>query len=248
MPSLHVLNPAGNYALPECALAVMAKAPVARLVKTRLCPPLTPEQAAALNRCFLQDISKSIVAAASTTGGCSISVYLPPGSEALFNEILPSQFCLLPQRGDTLEQRIIAAAEDLFSCGFRHLCLINSDSPTVPGAIFIEAINTLRQGEAEVVLGPARDGGYYLIGMRRLHRRLFEEIEWSTHRVFQQTLERAKELRLEVYQLPTFTDVDDVASLRLIYDEICACERDGKESPARQTKRFLNEIMSDAGL
>ena len=102
-----------------------------------------------------------------------------------------------------------SAIEDLLRIGFSSVCLINSDSPTVPPASFVEAVLALSEPGDRMVLGPAEDGGYYLIGVKKLHRRLFEEIDWSTERVFQQTMDRAREINLEVHQLRARLDVDD---------------------------------------
>src|SRR6476646_1392443 len=148
-----------------CALAVMTKAPQAGRVKTRLVPPLTPEEAAELNKCFLRDTVAAIssvcsrrpVGDASTmqfehadasqseaaTAACGIAVYTPVGAESAYTDILPADFSLLPQRGDKFGERLYFAVEDLFKCGFASVCLIDSDSPTVPAKNFAEAVELL---------------------------------------------------------------------------------------------------------
>lgn len=207
-----------------CAVAIMAKVPRSGRVKTRLVPPLTPDQATELSSSFLRDVAAAIASAAAAEGPCpaihGVAVYLPVGDEAGFEGLIPEDFLLLPQRGADLGERLRHAAADLFSAGFGGVCLVNSDSPTLPPAVLREAAAALERPGDRVVLGPARDGGYYLIGLKRADLRLFEEIAWSTPAVLAQTLERARELGLDVHLLPEWYDVDDVDSLRLLCDEL----------------------------
>jgi len=98
--------------------------------------------------------------------------------------------------------------------------VLNSDSPTLPTALLIETADVLVRPGDRAVLGPSSDGGYYLLGLKAEHRRLFEDIAWSTERVAEQTLERAREINLEVHRLPVWYDVDDVDSLRRLRAEL----------------------------
>ena len=102
----------------QCALAIMAKAPRPGKVKTRLAPPLTLEQSAALNISFLSDTAQNIADIADT--GCAVGLlsYTPIGDEALFDDLLPPEFALIPQRGDDFGERLLAAAEDILACGY----------------------------------------------------------------------------------------------------------------------------------
>src|SRR5262249_28745761 len=143
MKSFCVLDPSlpARGANGLCALAVMTKAPQAGRVKTRLVPPLTPEEAAELNKCFLRDTAAAISIACSgrlaahashseaATAVCGIAVYPPVSAESVYSNILPADFSLLPQRGDKFGDRLYFAVEDLFTCGFDSVCLIDSDSP-----------------------------------------------------------------------------------------------------------------------
>jgi rSAM/selenodomain-associated transferase 1 len=229
-----------------CALAVMTKAPQAGRVKTRLVPPLTPEEAAELNKCFLRDTAGAISSACSrrpvsdegkTERASAIAVYTPVGAESVYTDILPADFSLLPQRGDKFGERLYFAVEDLFKCGFDSVCLIDSDSPTVPAENFAQAFELLSASEDRVVLGPSDDGGYYLIGVKKPHRHLFEQIDWSTERVLNQTIQRANEIGLEAKLLPTGYDVDGDASLRRLCNEILG--EQGNDGVAPNTRRFL---------
>lgn len=200
-----------------CALAVMAKAPRPGRVKTRLSPPLTGEQAAALNVCFLRDTTENL---ATVAGAAGLISYTPAGEEALFEGVVPDTFRLIVQRDGDFGQRLLGAAEDILACGYGSVCLIDSDSPTVPRAAYEQAVSELARAGERVVLGPSADGGYYLIGMKRAEARLFEGIAWSTGTVYAETCARARAAGLEVVELPLWYDVDDAATLELLRAEL----------------------------
>lgn len=203
-----------------CALAIMIKAPRAGAVKTRLVPPLNHEEAAALSVCFLRDTASNISDVASSGAAEGVAVYTPLGSEAAFNGLLQAGFNLVAQRGESFGERLFHAAEDLLALGYQSLCLIDSDSPTLPSPFLVDAVRWLAQPGDRIVLGPADDGGYYLIGLKHAHARLFEDITWSTDQVLRQTIERARELELEISLLPAWYDVDDGATLGRLCDEL----------------------------
>src|SRR2546423_10647485 len=163
-PVHRVLDPAARATIDKnlCALAIMTKAPRAGQVKTRLVPPLTPEEAAQLNICFLRDTAVAISKACATNAR-GIGVYTPTGSEAAYTDILPRDFELLPQRGDGFGERLALAAADLFKCGFMSVCLIDSDSPTDSADLYAQAVEQLSGPHAPVVLGPSDDDGDYFI-------------------------------------------------------------------------------------
>jgi len=223
-----------------CALAVMAKAPRPGKVKTRLSPPLTPEQASALNICFIRDTTENIQQITQTSNSAGLVAYTPVGDEAAFDGLLPSGFQLLPQRGRGFGERLLYVCEDLFAAGFSAVCLIDSDSPTMPQHALLQAVERLSRAGDRMVLGGSDDGGYYLLGMKRLHHRLFEQIDWSTERVFNQTLERAKEISLQAELLPTWYDVDDAATLERLRQELADPEAAGYD--ARHTRLFLQSL------
>jgi uncharacterized protein len=228
-----------------CALAVMTKAPRAGRVKTRLVPPLTPNEAAELNKCFLRDTLVAISSAASGNDACGIAVYTPTGAEPAYKGVLPADFSLLPQRGDKFGERLYHAAADLFKCGFESVCLIDSDSPTIPTENFAQAARLLQRPRDRIVLGPCDDGGYYLIGLKESHKEFFERIDWSTERVLDQTMQRAAKIDIEVKLLPTGYDVDDAASLRRLCNELLASS--SNDSVAPHTRKFLSKLIAREG-
>jgi rSAM/selenodomain-associated transferase 1 len=238
---------------PRCAFALMAKVPIAGAVKTRLTPPLTQEEAAKLSMCFLRDMTTNVsgMSGDETEG---LVLYTPEGAEEILHDLLPKSFKLVVQRGETLGERLINAADELLSDGFESVCLINSDSPTLPGEILRTAASLLAQEGDRVVLGPSQDGGYYLIGLKRPHRYLFKRIAWSTADVLAHTVERAAEIDLPVDLLPTWYDVDDAATLRLLCQELSLLT-DGNDSglqlhggfAAPYTRSYLTALISEDG-
>lgn len=201
----------------DIALGIMCKAPVDGACKTRLCPPLTTAEAAALSRGFIADVA-AVIREVSPGGG--VAVYTPEGAEAAFDGVLPAGFGMLAQRGADLGKRLLHATEDLLATGCAGVCLINSDSPTLPAAVLRQAIAALRQPGDRIVLGPAIDGGYYLIGLKTAHSALFRGIAWSTSRVLAQTLARVAGLGVPLSLLPCWYDVDDLGSLQLLLHEL----------------------------
>lgn len=219
----------------------MTKAPQAGRVKTRLTPPLTHEEAAALNVSFLQDTARAISEAGKQTRG--VGVFTPAGADAAYGGILPDHFYLIAQRGDGFGERLNAAVDDLLHVGFAACCLIDSDSPTVTADAFNSAARELLRKEDRIVIGPSDDGGYYLIGMRRLHSRIFDQIDWSTEHVLAQTIERAREIGIEPLMLPTFYDIDDRATLRRLCQDLL--EDGNGNAPA--TRDFLMQLIEREG-
>ncbi len=230
----------------RCALAVMAKAPRPGRVKTRLSPPLTPQQASALNACFLRDTVASLGDACLSAEAEWVISYTPIGEEAAFHGILPDHALLLPQRGDGFGERLLATAQDLFACGFSAVCLIDSDSPTVPTSEFVAAVTCLLRSEDSAVLGPSSDGGYYLLGLRKPNPRLFTEITWSTAVVTSQTLERANEVGLPVVLLQEWYDIDDAESFARLKAELLQPQDNAPVGyPAPHTRSYLAALTSD---
>ena len=231
----------------------MIKAPQAGAVKTRLVPPLTFEEAAALSVCFLRDTASNIAEVAALGASEGIAVYTPVGAEASFDGLLHRDFYLLAQRGQSFGERLFHAAEDLLALGFQSLCLIDSDSPTLPGTFLVDAVRWLARPGDRVVLGPSDDGGYYLIGLKRAHARLFEAITWSTDLVLGQTVERARELQLETSLLPAWYDVDDGESLGRLCEELFLPGRTDarrigfKGYEAEHTRGYLARLMDSEG-
>jgi rSAM/selenodomain-associated transferase 1 len=233
-----------------CALAVMTKAPQAGQSKTRLVPPLTTAQAAMLSASFLRDTCENIVASCMNGTAAGVAVYTPVGAESFFDGLLPPSFSLLKQRGNLFGDRLFHATEDIFAAGYDSVCLIDSDSPTLPSRFLRAAVSALAQPRDQVVLGPAKDGGYYLIGLKKSHRHLFEDIDWSTSKVLTQTITRAKEIKLPVTLLASWFDVDDAATLRRLCDDLFPTngKQAGPAYRAAHTRAYLARLLQTVHL
>jgi rSAM/selenodomain-associated transferase 1 len=203
-------------------MAVMGKASIPGRAKTRLVPPLTHQDAARLNTAFLQDIVANIEAAAREVEVQPYVAYGPIGSEAFFRQHLPADVGLLESCSPNFGETLYLVIETLLARGFRSVCVVNSDSPTLPTAQLIAAARQLAEPGDRAVLGPSLDGGYYLLGLKAPHRRLFEGIAWSTASVCEQTRQRAAELALPLVLLEPWYDVDDIATLRRLHGDLSA--------------------------
>jgi rSAM/selenodomain-associated transferase 1 len=232
-------------------MAIMAKASIAGQTKTRLVPPLTGDEAAMLNTAFLRDAADNIAAAARFADIGGWVAYAPAGSEAFFRAHLPESFGLIETGAPTLGDCLRHAAAALLGAGHDAVCLINSDSPTLPVGYLVTAATALAAAGDRIVLGPSTDGGYYLIGMKKMHAGLFDNIAWSTDRVFAETLERAEALGLPVLALPTWYDVDTAATLQKLVEEVLdgrPFRSVGTPTPAIWTLEWLTTLVKKRDL
>lgn len=233
------------------AVGIFCKTPAPGLSKTRLSPPLRPDECAAISACFIRDLTATIAEVAHD-GTCEgYAVYTPLGTEAALRSLLPPGFRLLPQCDGDFGTRLAAATRELLETHAGAI-LVNADSPTLPAAILREAISATRQGDT-IVLSPALDGGYTLIGTSALHARLYEDIPWSTAQVFQKTVERANEIGQRVVTVPGWYDVDDAASLRILESELAgvppfAGARRGADAPATRAHLMRRHGRQEAPL
>jgi rSAM/selenodomain-associated transferase 1 len=206
----------------SCGIAVMAKASAAGRTKTRLVPPLTSQEAASFNTAFLKDIHANILEAGKAQNIHGYLAYGPPGPDAVafFKGTITSDVRLLEAWYTNFGDCLCSALEQLFDAGHEGAVVVNSDSPTLPTSLLVATAQILSRPGDCVVLGPSTDGGYYLLGVKARHRRLFADIAWSTEHVARQTRDRAAEFGLPVYLLPAWYDVDDVNALRTLHAEL----------------------------
>ena len=232
-------------------MGIMMKTPRNGFSKTRLCPPLSSDEAASISRCFLKDTSAAIGALSQEDPFVeAVAIYTPAGSEVTLGDLLPPGFKIIAQHEGGFGGRLLGATEDLFSIGFSAVCLIGSDSPTLPFHCLRDASTFLKEPKDRMVIGPCLDGGYYLLGLRRAHTRLFEDITWNTDRVLGETVERSKEINLPVITLATWYDVDDQLSLSRLLSELFpehVNEGVAQGSPAPCTREFLHQILAQEG-
>jgi uncharacterized protein len=218
----------------EPAVAVMARVPGAGPVKSRLHAALTAAGAAELYRCFLLD---RLDALAAVPGIAPVVAFTPAEAGARMAALAPSGFALVPQEGDELGERLARLFATLLAAGHPAALAMDSDSPTLPMAYVGEAARALAADEADVVVGPTDDGGYYLIGLREPRPALFADVPWSTPTVFEVTVERARRGGLRVRLLPQWFDVDTAADLRRLQAEVAGAG----DGPAR-TRAFLRTL------
>jgi rSAM/selenodomain-associated transferase 1 len=212
---------------PSCAIGVMAKAPQAGRSKTRLCPPLTGEQAAAMSAAFLRDTTENMAAAARQAAIAPYAAYAPLGTESLLGACLAEGTALLLADGGAVAAPGVAgfgrcllhAIDGMLAAGHAAACVLSADSPTIPTAFLVQAATLLLAPGDRAVLGPADDGGYYLLGLKRPHAAMFRDIAWSTETVADATRARAGEIGLDLIELEPWYDVDDAASLGVLLRE-----------------------------
>lgn len=200
----------------ERALVVMARAPKPGRVKTRLCPPLTGEEAAGFYECLLQDSLRRL----SSTPQWDAWVGYTHGSRGYFRPNEGRGFSLLRQRGDSLGVRMHALFLELFDLGYRSVILVGSDIPGITRKAVERAFWSLETQRCDVVIGPTHDGGYYLIGLRRPVVALFQNIAWSSVDVLEQTLTKAADLGLRVATVRSAYDVDVVSDLERLWVDL----------------------------
>jgi uncharacterized protein len=225
------------------AIGIICKAPRVGEVKTRLIPRLGAERAAELSTCFLRDTAASIASLPAVVDARGYAIFAPSDAEEEMRAIMPPRFGLLCRADGNLGQVLLGATRDLLSRGHGRVLLINSDSPTLPKARLREAVEHLGGSGDRVVLGPATDGGYYLIGLKTAHARLFEDVKWGSDVVLAATLSRAAEIGLPVVLLAPWYDVDDAESFTILRAELRgqSLEFDGGGA-APATRAFLASI------
>ena len=223
----------GSREAAPIAVSIMAKAPRAGEVKTRLCPPLSATEAAELYRCFLLDKIEQVRTLEEASPAIA---YAPDEGRILFEELAPG-FALVPQRGSDLGSRLANSFDQFFAQGYAGALAIDSDTPTLPRDFLQRALDLIAAPHSDVVLGPTEDGGYYLIGLRKLYRELFEGIAWSTSEVFPETVRRAEAKGLRIACLPPWFDIDTPDDLERLRASLAGIEGGGP----RHTLRFFRE-------
>jgi rSAM/selenodomain-associated transferase 1 len=227
------------------SVGIMCKAPRPGQTKTRLAAMIGLERAAELSGCFLRDVAAAIEAVPESLGRKGYGIYAPAGAEAELRRTLPPSFDLLLQADASFGRLLHNAVGDLLAAGHDCVMLVNSDSPTLPTSFVVEAVEALRRPGDRVVLGPACDGGYYLIGLKATHGHLFKDVPWGTSEVARLTIKRASEIGLEVVLLPEWYDVDDAESFGWLCEELAGRSRRFTSGGAAAATRAL--LTSFAG-
>ena len=224
---------------PANALAIMGKAPVAGAVKTRLVPPLTPVQAAEFYRALMLDQFDHLRKYPSAT---RYVFYTPADAGETFHSLAGGDYVYLAQRGADLGARMQQVFSELWRLGQRNIILVGSDLPALPWAILDAGFAQVAQAAPRVVLGPSRDGGYYLIGMNSPTPEIFQEMTWSHDQVLAETEKRLRALDVPFHLLPGLFDFDSVEDIRRWRDA-----DDAANGVAMARTREYVERLTDAG-
>lgn len=213
------------------AVAIMAKAPLPGVCKTRLARQVGVERATALYRGFLLDT----VDLARRVPKVAVSAVCPDAEHAAhLRAILPSDVAIVPQEGEGLLAGLAWAFDWHLKRGFERVVLIDGDSPTLPSERVIDAIRLL--AERDLVLGPCDDGGYYLIGARALHPELFFGVSYRSETICAEKATRAQALGLSVGFVDPWYDVDTGGDFeRLLLD------LRSNHAPAPHTRAYLHQ-------
>jgi rSAM/selenodomain-associated transferase 1 len=223
------------------AVVIMARKPEPGKVKTRLVPPLSPEDASKLYHCFLLDKIEQVK---EVNGASHIVAFTPESSRDFFEEIISQDFKLLAQKGENLGSRLANVSDSLFDERYERILILDSDSPNLPTQYITEGLKALET--VDVVLGPCEDGGYYLIGLSSKIPQIFEGIPWSTPAVAMMTVEKARELGKTVTLLPQWYDVDTIDDLKRLKKELEEYLKVTKSMYyCKQTSIIINEILLD---
>ncbi len=221
------------------ALVLVAKAPIEGQVKTRLIGALTAEDAKQLYVAFLSDTFAMMEAVCDERDDLTlVHCYTPEDAEDAFAEVEREGCLMIAQRGNGLGERLTNCFADVFAMGFDSVTAIGGDSPTMPAEMVSEAMDCL-ETENDVVIVPAEDDGYCLIGMRKLHKEVFQNIPWSTPDVMAATERQAKAAGLSLSVGPTWFDVDTPEELERLKQELIETK-----GTAKFTRRFLKEFSS----
>lgn len=201
----------------DSAICIFARAPAGDKVKTRLADSLRPGEAAELYCTFLEAICHT---AGRFRVRADIFMACHPNCRDPFLKLLSEKERLfaLDQEGGELGERMCNAANELMDRGYKRVVIIGSDIPTLPATHLTSALSQLEKFDA--VLGPATDGGYYLIGLSSRPQGIFENIPWSTSEVFESTVKRIENRGLSLHILPEWYDIDSFADLRVMVEKI----------------------------
>lgn len=194
-------------------LIIFIKYPQAGVVKTRLAKGIGSENAARLYQAFVEAILKRT----KSKSFQRIIFYSPADKEKeirnWLGEAAPGSAFVL-QKGRTLGERLCQAFRFAFANGAERAVAIGSDSPLIDKTLIVEALRKLK--DAKCVIGPALDGGYYLIGLSSLHREIFQGIYWGTESVFDQTIVKLKQLKIRYALLGESFDIDSYCDIILL--------------------------------
>jgi rSAM/selenodomain-associated transferase 1 len=216
------------------ALGMFAKQPVPGQVKTRLAAQTNPVWAAAVADAFLRDLLDRLV----EVDAHRVLAFAPAAAEAYFGDLVEGRFVLCPQAEGHLGQRLAAFVTGRFQAGADRVVLVGTDSPTLPVAFIDQAFAELDR--ADVVLGPAADGGYYLVGCARRLPPLFEGVGWGGPRVLLDSVRRLVGSSWRLAVLPPWYDVDTLGDWWALRGHLAALRAAGLDPGVPRTEELTD--------
>lgn len=224
-------------AVPKTKLLIFAKHPTPGEVMTRLCPPLTPEQAAAVQRACIRLLCERAFRSWPVR---PVLVISPDDAGPAFRRIVGPYIPIITQGDGDLGARLTRASKAAMQDNAPQVLIIGSDSPTLPARMLTEARKQLKK--SDVVIGPCEDGGFYLIGLKRVDDNMLSNIDWSSDQVTSQTKERVAGCGMTVAMLEPWYDLDRPADLRRAVQDIRAA--DGRDD--LELLGVLEEVLAAA--
>ncbi len=216
--------------MPRRALLIFAKEPTPGRVKTRMIPPWSAQQAAALSECFIRD---TLLAAAAVDGVDRHLFISPPGSEPFFRKLCYGDCKMVVQQGRDFTQRCAHSLRVAADHGYDQIVQIGTDTPQIRAADIQHAFDAL--ASHDMVFGPARDGGYYLLALSGLDPALYDGVVMGRETVYERMMANAQRRSWQVRELSLWTDADTDEDLRALLD-------DPKILLGRHTRAFLNAV------
>lgn len=221
------------------ALIIFVKAPRLGEVKTRLQPDLTAEESLIFYRAMAEDLINEL----SKTDFCDVKIFFTPSdAETEMKMWLGSNYEFYSQKGNDIGERMNQAMAEIFKQGYKKVVLVGSDIPTLDTTTIVRAFFKL--DDYDVVLGPSVDGGYYLVGSKKSRPALFQDMLWSTSFVLDETIEKARKLKLDVVQLEIKSDIDTYDDVFKLWNYLRNRNVTGKFNYKSKTYDVLRKLFS----
>ena len=224
----------------QASLVLMSRAPIAGKTKTRLESHLTAEECADLHRAFLRDINSKFLNLKEVYSRLDLYLsYTPEVNHNLFKDLIDADFIRIPQRGKNLGERMYNAVADAYQKSRLPVIITGSDLPLLDLDIFTEAFAGLK--ERDIVIGPSDDGGYYLLGMKKPEKSLFDFENWGNQSVLDKTIKEASRHNLKSHFLPEAADVDTFKELLNLRSKLININSDSNYP--HNTKKIIDKIF-----
>lgn len=224
----------------QASVVLMSRAPIAGKTKTRLESHLKAEECADLHRAFLKDINSKFLNLKKVYTRLDLYLsYTPPKNEKLFNDLIDNEFIRIPQSGKNLGERMYNAVTDAYQNSKLPVIITGSDLPLLNLDIFTEALAGLK--ERDIVIGPSKDGGYYLLGMKKPEKSLFDFENWGNQSILDKTIKEASRHNLKSHFLPEASDVDTFKELLDLRAKLL--KKNSVSNYPENTKKIIDKIF-----